>query len=217
MPIPTYAATSNGKKIDRPKIMVDNQVRRSPRLQGKKMGFKNPQCQDKCCLGCNASPPVLSVKTNKFKALLVTHLRLRRSCIFLKKQAPPWAFWWKTTATMKRVVGERGKAPPWMDVLWMGTKRKKGAGVLYRAPATDESSDDLILAYHCRVVAWLRSDIFHTSVGLWICWFVARACSNGGFHFHCLDHGLTTTRQWIRIIAGSSTPGNDRLTDYVLK
>lgn len=41
-------------------VLVENQVRRSPRLLIKRNGFKGGTCNDKNCLGCNASPPTLS-------------------------------------------------------------------------------------------------------------------------------------------------------------
>lgn len=42
------------------KLVVDSQVRRSPRIKDQKMGFMQKQCKDKNCLGCNSSPPILS-------------------------------------------------------------------------------------------------------------------------------------------------------------
>ena len=53
---------ASDKKKNRPAILVDTQLRRSPRVKVQKMGFKNPQCHDKQCLGCNAAPPVLTRK-----------------------------------------------------------------------------------------------------------------------------------------------------------
>jgi hypothetical protein len=43
-------------------IVADSQVKRSPRIKEHKKGYKNPQCQNKNCLGCNATPPVLTAK-----------------------------------------------------------------------------------------------------------------------------------------------------------
>lgn len=54
---------SSRKKARGKVAIVDTQVRRSPRIKGHKGGFKDPQCRDKNCLGCNAAPPVLSTKT----------------------------------------------------------------------------------------------------------------------------------------------------------
>lgn len=60
---PNCPASVKRKKLGHPKIVVNSEVCRSPRIKGQKMGFKNPQCQDKSCLGCKASPPVFSSKT----------------------------------------------------------------------------------------------------------------------------------------------------------
>jgi len=37
-------------------ILVETDVRRSPRIKVSKKGFKDPICKDKSCLGCNAIP-----------------------------------------------------------------------------------------------------------------------------------------------------------------
>jgi hypothetical protein len=50
------------KKANGKTVIVDTEVRRSPRVKTKKGGFKDPQCCNKNCLGCNAAPPVLSNK-----------------------------------------------------------------------------------------------------------------------------------------------------------
>jgi hypothetical protein len=51
------------KKINRKIAVVETQVRRSPIFKDLKKGFKGPQCKDKACLDCNASPPSLSANT----------------------------------------------------------------------------------------------------------------------------------------------------------
>jgi hypothetical protein len=43
-------------------IIVESDVRRSPRLQQSRKGFYNPSCNEKQCLGCKAKPPTLSSK-----------------------------------------------------------------------------------------------------------------------------------------------------------
>jgi hypothetical protein len=59
---PEAIITSKGKPLKRPVIIVDTDLRRSPRIKGHKAGFKNPQCIDKNCLGCGAAPPALNPK-----------------------------------------------------------------------------------------------------------------------------------------------------------
>jgi len=46
-------------------ILVESEVRRSPRLQQSKKGFYNPSCNEKQCLGCKAKPPTMSSKVIK--------------------------------------------------------------------------------------------------------------------------------------------------------
>lgn len=41
-------------------VLVDSQVRRSPRIKKNSKGFKTSICKDKQCLGCNTKPPTLS-------------------------------------------------------------------------------------------------------------------------------------------------------------
>lgn len=43
-------------------ILVESEVRRSPRVKKDKKGFKNTSCMDKSCLGCNSTPPPISKK-----------------------------------------------------------------------------------------------------------------------------------------------------------
>lgn len=43
-------------------VLVESDVRRSPRIKIKKNGFKDPICKDKNCLSCNAKPLALSTK-----------------------------------------------------------------------------------------------------------------------------------------------------------
>ena len=43
-------------------VLVETEVRRSPRIKVYKKGFKDPICKDKSCLGYNAKPPSLSTK-----------------------------------------------------------------------------------------------------------------------------------------------------------
>jgi predicted extracellular nuclease len=50
------------KKANGKTIIVDTEVRRSPRVKTQKGGFKDPKCCNKNCLGCNAAPPMLSNK-----------------------------------------------------------------------------------------------------------------------------------------------------------
>jgi hypothetical protein len=51
------------KSAGRAQVVVDSEVRRSPRLKGQTGGFMKKQCTNKACLGCNSSPPVLSLKS----------------------------------------------------------------------------------------------------------------------------------------------------------
>jgi hypothetical protein len=51
---PKAIVTTKGKPLKRPVIIVDTDLRRSPRIKGQKGGFKNPQCTNKNCLGCGA-------------------------------------------------------------------------------------------------------------------------------------------------------------------
>lgn len=46
-------------------ILVETEVRRSPRAKANKMGFKDPVCTDKFCLGYSSKPPSLSNKAIK--------------------------------------------------------------------------------------------------------------------------------------------------------
>jgi hypothetical protein len=50
------------KKANGKIIIVDTEVRRSPRVKTQKGGFKDPKCCNKNCLGCNVVPPMLSNK-----------------------------------------------------------------------------------------------------------------------------------------------------------
>lgn len=43
-------------------ILVESEVRRSPRTKKNKNGFKDAVCMDKNCVGCNSKPPTLSNK-----------------------------------------------------------------------------------------------------------------------------------------------------------
>lgn len=61
-PSPGKKQDGANRKKNRPAVVVESQVRRSPRVKGQKMGFKNPQCPNKHCLGCNATPSVLTPK-----------------------------------------------------------------------------------------------------------------------------------------------------------
>jgi hypothetical protein len=62
---PEAIVTAKGKPLKRSVIIVDTDLRRSPRIKGQKGGFKNPQCTDKNCLGCGAAPPALTSKVIK--------------------------------------------------------------------------------------------------------------------------------------------------------
>jgi hypothetical protein len=55
--------------------VVETEVRRSPRLKVNKMGFKNPICHNKSCLGCSISPPTLSNKAIKKIGTLMCDLK----------------------------------------------------------------------------------------------------------------------------------------------
>lgn len=50
------------KKGRKNSILVESEVRRSPRVKKDKKGFKDPVCTDKNCIGCNSKPPTLSSK-----------------------------------------------------------------------------------------------------------------------------------------------------------
>jgi len=57
----TKAVTKkNGKRAA---ALVETQVRRSPRVQKNKQGFKDPIYKGKSCLGCNSIPLSISTKT----------------------------------------------------------------------------------------------------------------------------------------------------------
>lgn len=51
-------------KVKAPLIypVVETEVRRSLRFQGKNKGFRSATCLDKHCLGCSAEPPLFSHK-----------------------------------------------------------------------------------------------------------------------------------------------------------
>ncbi|CAD6266675.1 unnamed protein product [Miscanthus lutarioriparius] len=51
------------KRARKKAVVVESQVRRSPRFKELKKGFKSPQCKNRSCLGCNSAPPSLSTKT----------------------------------------------------------------------------------------------------------------------------------------------------------
>jgi hypothetical protein len=44
-------------------ILVESQVRRSSRVKKNKNGFKEAECKDKNCPGCNSKPPTLSTRS----------------------------------------------------------------------------------------------------------------------------------------------------------
>lgn len=46
-----HSFPSKRKTRSKTVILVDSQVRRSPRIKGHKKGYKDSQCQDKSCLG----------------------------------------------------------------------------------------------------------------------------------------------------------------------
>lgn len=50
------------KKVRGKTIIVESELRRSPRIQESKKGFHNPFCKAKQCLGCSSAPPTLSSK-----------------------------------------------------------------------------------------------------------------------------------------------------------
>jgi len=87
----TKAITKKNRK--RAAALVQTQVRRSPRVQKNKQGFKDPVYKDKSCLGCNSTPLPISTKTiRKLSASLcdievsqVTDLALNKK----KKGASP--------------------------------------------------------------------------------------------------------------------------------
>jgi hypothetical protein len=53
------------KTNSRKQVLVEDQVRRSPRLKNHRQGFKTSQCTNKKCLGCSTKPPSISAKTIK--------------------------------------------------------------------------------------------------------------------------------------------------------
>lgn len=60
--------TDNGKNKNKKEnvkrlILVESEVRRSPRVKMNKKCVKDHVCEDKHCLGCNSKPPTLSTKT----------------------------------------------------------------------------------------------------------------------------------------------------------
>jgi len=58
------SSTTNTKKTrKRATILVETQVRRSPRVQKNKNEFKDHVCKDKSCLGYNFVPPSILMKT----------------------------------------------------------------------------------------------------------------------------------------------------------
>ena len=59
-PIDEEGRVKNKKK--KGDVLVEREVRRSPRIKVNKKGFKDPISKDKSCLGCNAKPPSLSTK-----------------------------------------------------------------------------------------------------------------------------------------------------------
>ena len=65
-PVENDTVTQKNKgKIDKGKIgpvLVESEVRRSPRVKLAKNGFKNPVCKDLNCIGCTSKPPPLTTK-----------------------------------------------------------------------------------------------------------------------------------------------------------
>ena len=61
--------------------------------------------------------------TYKFKGLLVSHIKPRRSFPFFKNQAPPLAFWSKIPATMETEVGKDASLD---GCIWKGMEEEKG-------------------------------------------------------------------------------------------
>jgi hypothetical protein len=62
---PSKTNTPKKKTNSRKQVLVEDQVRRSPRLKNHRQGFKTSQCTNKKCLGCSAKPPSFSAKTIK--------------------------------------------------------------------------------------------------------------------------------------------------------
>lgn len=65
---PVDEDTDNGKNKNKKEnkkrlILVESEIRRSPRVKVNKKCVKDPVCKDKRCLGCNSKPPTLSTKT----------------------------------------------------------------------------------------------------------------------------------------------------------
>lgn len=61
-PLDEHEVPINAKEAKK-LVLVETEVRRSPRIKSIKKGFKDPVCQDRKCLGCNTHPPTLSAKT----------------------------------------------------------------------------------------------------------------------------------------------------------
>jgi len=55
------------RRISKLSVVVESEVRRSPRLKNAQKGFKANTCIDKNCLACRAMPPVL--KKSQIKKL----------------------------------------------------------------------------------------------------------------------------------------------------
>lgn len=56
---PVTAPTPRGKR-GKSLIICEATLRRSDRLHGISKGFKTPVCKERCCLGCDSNPPLLS-------------------------------------------------------------------------------------------------------------------------------------------------------------
>ncbi|KAG0526081.1 hypothetical protein BDA96_06G114400 [Sorghum bicolor] len=54
--------SSVSKKIKSKKVLVEMEVRRSPRIKTLNKGFKKSTCPDKFCVGCSSKPPHLTSK-----------------------------------------------------------------------------------------------------------------------------------------------------------
>lgn len=62
LPEDTSLGQAKKKNAAKAQVIVDSEVRRSPRLKGHTNGFMKKQCNNRACLGCNASPPAMSFK-----------------------------------------------------------------------------------------------------------------------------------------------------------
>jgi hypothetical protein len=97
-------------------VLVESEVRRSPRIKKSKNGFKDPVCKDKQCLGCNSKPPTLSskmiIKLSSTLCDLDTSLVTDEALSKIKKNEAPSKNKKTKAPGMKK---KKKKAPPMVD------------------------------------------------------------------------------------------------------